>query len=123
MQRPVTIAIAEDHDKFREVLRLSLNNAGFHVVASAPNGRDLLQQLVHLAEPPQLCITDLHMPLLDGYELVPLLKRTYPFIRIAVYSTSDDYYTQQEMKQRGADVFISKADTVEHFLAVLQSLK
>jgi CheY-like chemotaxis protein len=72
-----TILIVEDEVDLAEVLREALEMYGYRVVL-AHDGRDGLEKLD--SEPPQLIITDIMMPLVDGYELIRAV-RTNPKTR------------------------------------------
>jgi len=117
-----TIAIAEDHDDLRETFCLILQKKGYSVVASAANGQKLLLQLQQLPEPPAACITDLNMPVMDGFTLIEKLKTLYPTVKIMVCSTWDDKGTQQKLMQLGADLFISKRVIADQLIPGLEKL-
>ena len=85
------ILIVEDNLDMREVLHLYLKTEGFDVVV-ASDGREGLY--LARAEKPDLIITDLHMPNLDGLTLVkelrtePAFKDT-PIIVFTAFSRED----------------------------------
>ena len=88
---PKKILIVEDNLDMREVLHLYLKTEGFDVVV-ASDGREGLY--LARAEKPDLIITDLHMPNLDGLTLVkelrtePAFKDT-PIIVFTAFSRED----------------------------------
>lgn len=63
-----TILLVEDDPSIREFLTDMLQEEGYHVEES-PNGRHALSALLSFPKPPCLIITDLMMPLMDGWEL------------------------------------------------------
>jgi DNA-binding NarL/FixJ family response regulator len=65
-----TLLIADDHQLFTESLR-SLLSPTYEVVAIAANGRELTELAVKLK--PNLVLTDLSMPLMNGLEAVQTL--------------------------------------------------
>lgn len=71
MSRPVTILLADDEPHILYVLEAKLASAGFRVL-SAADGRQALA--LALAERPELLITDLNMPIMDGLTLSQTLK-------------------------------------------------
>ena len=68
---PPTILIAEDYDDNRELLRVLLANANYHV-REARNGQECLD--LACQSPPDLIMVDLSMPELDGWEGFKALK-------------------------------------------------
>lgn len=64
------ILVVDDESHIRHVLALKLRNSGF-AVDTAVDGEDALQQMV--ASPPDLVITDLQMPYINGIELCQAL--------------------------------------------------
>lgn len=80
-----TILIVEDEVDTAEVVRDVLEQAGYRALV-AHNGRDGLQKVA--AEEPDLVITDMMMPILDGGELIARLKsnpatRALPVIAVS----------------------------------------
>jgi chemosensory pili system protein ChpA (sensor histidine kinase/response regulator) len=69
------VLIVDDGDDLRELAETHLSAAG-HEVYGASNGLDALQFLKeHENDPPCILLTDLRMPVLDGWDLVYALKR------------------------------------------------
>jgi hypothetical protein len=64
---PGYVLVVEDDRATREMLRRTLERAGWHVV-EADNGRAALQQVART--PPALILLDLMLPELDGFEVV-----------------------------------------------------
>jgi response regulator NasT len=89
MTMALRIAIAEDEPDVREYLQEVLPRLGHQVVAAAENGRQLVEQCrkVH----PDLVITDIKMPGLDGVEasLAINRERQTPVILISAYHDVD----------------------------------
>jgi CheY-like chemotaxis protein len=85
------ILVAEDQADIRELLRLALTAAGYEV-ETAPDGGAAWELAV--ARPPELLVTDLRMPTMDGLELIlalraePSLSQT-PVILFTAYVSTD----------------------------------
>src|SRR5688500_18170325 len=67
-----TILIAEDTDDVRDVLQRLFTRAGF-TVRTAPDGRTALE--LARQHPPDIVLTDLDMPHLDGLQLCHAIRR------------------------------------------------
>ncbi len=64
MNRPLRIAIAEDEPDMREYLEMTLPRLGHQVVVAAETGRELVERC--RTARPDLVITDIKMPEMDG---------------------------------------------------------
>lgn len=68
-----SILLVEDDPELCEELAAALRTQGFEVVATA-NGREALARLAHDAARPTVILTDLLMPVMNGWELRAALK-------------------------------------------------
>lgn len=88
MKRILTIAVADDEPRVREYFQEILTALGHEVVVAA-DGADLVQSCRSIR--PDLIISDLIMPKMDGVEAVDEIRREYPIpviIVSAYYDTS-----------------------------------
>jgi CheY-like chemotaxis protein len=94
------ILIAEDHVALRETVRDILATQGYAVVEA----QDGLAALEVLQESPiDVLILDLHMPGMDG---VQLLRRTDPPPPVVIIHSAFEFYTPQEVRaQVGSKIF------------------
>jgi two-component system, response regulator YesN len=94
-----TIVVAEDEELIlnNTVKKINSLNMGFTVVKAAQDGKEALEYIDKLS--PDVLITDIHMPVLDGLELIKQVYSKYPHILKVVISGYDDFkYAQQAMK-------------------------
>lgn len=103
----IRVLIAEDSPTQAEQLRLLLSDAGF-VVSVAGDGRQALSMAI--AQPPTLIITDIVMPVMDGYEFCAALKadpvlKDIPVVMVTSLAGIQDIARSLEC---GADNFIRK---------------
>ena len=70
--RPRTIVVVDDSEDAQEFFRTSLEGAGY-LVLPARNGKEALELLIDHSTPSAI-IVDLFMPVMDGYELVEILR-------------------------------------------------
>ena len=104
---PYTILIAEDSPTQAAELSFLLEDQGFNVVL-AKNGLKALEMAKD--SPPDLIISDIVMPEMDGYAFCKAVKRTsgldsIPFILVTSLSTPNDVFKGLDV---GADNFIVK---------------
>ncbi len=86
MSRGVRIAIAEDEPDVREYFRRILPQMGHDVVGAAANGEELVQ--LCREKLPDLVITDLRMPGMDGDQAMKLVWSERPTLCIFVSAYS-----------------------------------
>lgn len=107
----IPIALADDHAMMRAGLAKLINSFGpFKVIIQANNGLDLLKQLNAADQLPEICIVDVNMPELNGYDTVKRLKLEFPQIKILALSMYDAAYSAIEMIRNGASGFLNKTD-------------
>jgi|SwirhirootsSR3_FD_contig_51_5949749_length_467_multi_2_in_0_out_0_1 CheY-like chemotaxis protein len=104
------ILVVEDDQNLRATLTELLRMEGFIVLSASDGDEGYLQAVTHQ---PDLVITDLHMPILDGVELARLLRRQRGKIAgvpiIALSANLPDYNLTEKMSA-GIDRFIDKSN-------------
>jgi response regulator NasT len=85
MNRSLRIVIADDEPDMREYFQKSLTRLGHQVVAVAANGRELVEHCRSVK--PDLVITDVKMPELDGIDAAEQVcrERRVPVILVSAY--------------------------------------
>jgi signal transduction histidine kinase/CheY-like chemotaxis protein len=113
-----TVLIADDDADNRALVTALLESIGF-VVQAVGNGRDVLTRLTKTR--PDLIVTDLVMPFMDGIQLVRAL-RTDPAlagIPVIAMSASASAYTREEALQAGCCSFLPKPLKLIGFLEAI----
>jgi two-component system, chemotaxis family, chemotaxis protein CheY len=102
-----TILIVDDSESIREVVSFTLENEGYNVLI-AVDGKDALKHLD--GKDVDLIITDLHMPEMDGIELIKEVRKmpTYQLIPILFLTTESQATRKMEAKDAGATGWIIK---------------
>ncbi len=113
------ILIVDDKSENRSVLRHLLLPLGFSLV-EAENGKKGLERVID--EKPDLILTDLVMPIMDGFELIRRIRRLplAHHIPIIVVSASVFDFHQQQSIQVGGDDFLPKPIHMDILLDRLQ---
>ncbi|MBY0494990.1 MAG: response regulator [Cyanobacteria bacterium] len=118
------IVIVDDEDTNVRMLARMLERGGFLSVTGITDPRELPRMLV--ASPPDLVITDLHMPEVDGFgvldTLTPLINQERLPVLVVTGDSSRD--ARQQALTRGAKDFVTKPfDMVEVLLRVRNLLE
>ncbi len=84
--RPLTVLVADDSVSVRRVMMSLIKSVGW-IPVDAKDGRDALEVLHGLPQPPDIFLLDIEMPRMDGYELLSFLRsqdayRTTPVIMV-----------------------------------------
>lgn len=79
------------------IKKVEKSNLGFKVVASAQDGKSALELIENLI--PDLIITDIKMPVMDGLELIRNISLRLPFIQKIILSDFGEFsYAQEALK-------------------------
>jgi two-component system chemotaxis sensor kinase CheA len=105
--RPRRILVADDSITTRTLLRRVLETAGYEVRAAA-DGEEALR--IALAEPFDLVVSDIRMPLLDGLKLTARLKADPRTARLPVvlFSSLDSEEDKRRGAASGASAYLTK---------------
>lgn len=103
-----TVLIVEDSDTSADTLEVALLSMPGVSIAHAPTGRKALQLIQQ--ERVAAIITDLHMPQMDGFELIERVRAADGAARlpIIVVSGDSDPDTPERVRRLGADAYFAK---------------
>jgi len=114
------ILIVEDDAESREMLKVLLEARGYTLLCAGDGGEGF-----HLAvkQQPDLIITDLAMPEVDGFDLIRLLRQepVTSAIPVIVFTAYIDI-EQKALKKLGANEIAFKPIRVEQLLAMITQL-
>jgi two-component system, chemotaxis family, chemotaxis protein CheY len=116
-----TVLIVDDSSSVRQVVSITLKQAGYDVVA-AVDGADALTKLD--GRKYHLVISDVNMPRLDGISLLKQLKAmpAYRFTPVLMLTTEAGESKRQEGKAAGAKAWAVKPFQPEQLLDVVSKL-
>jgi type IV pilus assembly protein PilB len=116
-----TILVVDDSAVVRRVLREALRQEGWTIV-EAVDGEDGWRKVV--ATSPDLVITDVEMPRLNGFGLIRRLKDHRATSNIPVLMLTSQSETESEVRglEVGADDYVSKSAQTERVLARIRRL-
>jgi two-component system, NarL family, invasion response regulator UvrY len=108
-EKRINLAIADDHPLIREGLKnIICSFDGFEVTIEASDGQELIENLQNAEEVSDICILDIRMPRMDGYETLKELKRKWPSIKVLIFSAFYEEYSMIEMLRNGANGYLEK---------------
>ncbi|MGE5582224.1 MAG: response regulator, partial [Bacillota bacterium] len=118
------IMIVDDEILVRLGLRstISWDEHGFFVVADAANGEQAIEKFA--AADPDILITDIRMPGMDGIELIRRLKERKPHLKTIILTNYDNFEYAKQALKLGADEYILKTSLDNQtLLPILKKLR
>ncbi|HEX2294392.1 MAG TPA: response regulator transcription factor [Actinomycetota bacterium] len=101
------VVLADDTPEIRTLLRLTLEDqGGIEVVGEAGDGAKAVEIVSELQ--PDAIVLDLAMPVMDGFEAIPEVRRRSPATKIIVLSGFDESVMCERALSLGADLYFEK---------------
>lgn len=117
------ILMVDDEVDVRENIARTIDweNAGFILCGCAAGALEAMKMADELL--PDVVLTDIHMPYMDGLEMIERLKEVYPAMQFVVVSGYDDFaYAQRALKSQAMD-YLLKPLSAESMLEALKKIK
>jgi len=111
------ILIAEDDDQFAHMLEFTLKRLGYEIILAA-DGLEAFEKVE--SESPDLIITDLRMPRMDGLELLRRVREKRSDIPVIVITGKAKIESAVEAMKAGAVDYIEKPIEIERVKLVIQ---
>ena len=113
-----TVLVVDDDSRLRDLLRLYLEKADFHVI-EAENGLDAL--LLFQQQKPDILVLDIMMPVLDGLETCRQIRKTAdtPILLLTARTEEEDKLLAFDS---GADDYVEKPFNPKEIVARLQAI-
>lgn len=117
---PATVMVVDDSPTIRKILGLTLERAGYRVVAEA-NGESALARLQDLV--PRVILLDIAMPGLDGYEVCKRIKQDprTTAVPVIMLSGKGAFFDKVKGHMAGATEYLTKPFETPAVLAVVTS--
>ncbi|OQY31840.1 MAG: hypothetical protein B6241_13010 [Spirochaetaceae bacterium 4572_59] len=117
-----TVFLADDEPSALSYLRtlISQKCSGFSIIGEADNGKDALQMVGELK--PDLLISDIRMPIMDGIELIGEVKKHYPEIQSVIVSGYQDFQYAQKALQSGVSDYLLKPVKISDFTELMDKI-
>lgn len=121
---PIHISIADDEALFRRGMRLILEDyPDLKIQFEAENGEILLQKIQESADPPDVLLLDLKMPVMDGIEAAKIIREKFPSILIIVVSSHVSKPFILNMIEIGAAGYLGKNADPEEVVETIRTVR
>jgi two-component system cell cycle response regulator len=116
-----TVLVVDDSDLTRAVLQRYLSGAGFHVL-EARDGAEAA--VAALNQQPAVVVTDLEMPVMDGYQLARLLKNDpgTAHMPVVILTSHREATSRFWGEHAGADAYITKDELEDQLIETVRRL-
>ena len=117
------IMLVDDEEEVRKAIirKIAWEQLGFVMVGDAENGEDALEKLEQLE--PDVVMTDIRMPYMDGLTLSARIRDKYPSLKILIFSGYDDFeYAKQAIKLNVTE-YILKPVNGEELTQILNRIR
>lgn len=116
------VLIVDDAANLRELLTLLLETEDdFEVIGTACDGEQAL--IVAEALQPDIVLLDLAMPVMDGMQALPQIRRRVPEAIIVIFSGFEQTALVDEALAAGADAYLEKGASVTQMVDLLRELR
>ena len=114
----INAVLADDHELVRKGIKILLEDDGaIQVVAEASDGAEALQKIGDTK--PDLLITDIRMPGMDGLQTTQAVKDQFPDVKILVLSMHEDEDYIMKSVEYGADGYLLKDTSKPEFVKAI----
>lgn len=119
----VNVLVVDDEVPIRQWMEFCINKMeGYQVVGAAANGAEGFS--IFRRTRPDIVITDIRMPVMDGLEMLKMIRSLSPVVYTAVLTSHEDFeYARQAIKLGAAEYILKTEITVESLRQVLENGK
>jgi two-component system response regulator YesN len=119
----IKVFLVEDEIVIREGLQRMIpwGEYGFELVGEAGDGEIALPDIRE--KKPDILITDIKMPFMDGLDLCKFVKKELPSTKIIIVSGYDDFEYAQQAISLGVESYLLKPISKLEFIEVLQEIR
>jgi len=117
-----TVMIVDDETSVVKGLveHIPWSDLGLEVTMTAEDGQEALEKI--RAKQPDIVITDVYMPRMDGLTLIQHLREEFPSIYIVIHSAYDEFDNARLAMRYGVQYFLLKPSMIDEIAAVLQEV-
>jgi DNA-binding NarL/FixJ family response regulator len=116
---PLRAVVVDDCEDIRDILRMLFTRAGHEIVAEASDGASGVAAAKLTC--PDVVVLDLDMPVMNGFDALPLVRAAVPGVKVVVYSHDVGYETTERLLDLGAHAWLRKGAPLAEVLAVVAS--
>ncbi len=118
-----SIVLVDDESQVRKTIISCIpwNDLGFEIIGEAENGLEAIDIINEKS--PDLVITDIKMPYLDGLDLIKTIKETNPALSVIILSGHDEFSYAKSAITLGVDEYVLKPINKDEIIELLKKIK
>ncbi len=121
MENKVKVLLVDDHDMFRDGVKLLLSSSQFtEVVGESRNGQEFLE--LYPSVKPDVVLMDISMPVMDGIEASQIAAVRFPGIKIIALTMFGDEKYYYKLIRAGIKGFILKSSGISELLNAIKEV-
>jgi CheY-like chemotaxis protein len=109
-----TILVVDDNREIRRSISHAFLSDGFRICGEADNGRDAISLCRQLR--PDIILLDLSMPILNGLQAAPELRKFAPKTPIVLFTMYGNTFQQDQVAALGIDLVVSKYEALSEVI-------
>ena len=116
------VFLVEDEIVVREGIRNNIpwDQTSYSLAGEAPDGEMAIAMIQDIK--PDILITDIRMPFMDGLSLSRIVKKTMPWIKIVILSGHDEFEYAREALSLGVEEYLLKPVSSQEMLKTLDKI-
>lgn len=118
--KKITVLLVDDHSMIRFGLKSFLEDDNIEVLGEAKNGVEALSLLESIK--PDVLVTDIMMPEMDGIELATQVTKNYPSLPILALSMMNENHNIKKMLNAGAKGYVLKDCTQKELIEAINTV-
>ena len=119
----INVVIADDEELFRVgIVHILSRDPEINIMYEASNGKELLDFLAGCDPLPDIVVTDIKMPELNGVEATKILNQTYPEVGIVALTTYNTKSFIKNMIDVGASAYLVKNSSPDKVLHAIKQV-
>ena len=118
-----TLLLVDDEEEVTRIIakKVKWNDLGFSVTGHANNGLKALEMLEEMQ--PDVVMTDIRMPYMDGLELCGQIREKYPATKLVLFTGFDDFEYAKEAVHLEIEEYVLKPLNAAEITKVFEDLK
>jgi two-component system response regulator NreC len=117
----INLVIAEDHQSLIDGLKIFFEyESDINVIGEANDGEKLLE--IVRAKKPDVVLTDIRMPKMDGIAATRILKKEFPLCKVIAFSMFEQDEAMVQMQAAGASGYILKNASLKVVLSAIRAV-
>jgi len=116
-----SVLVVDDNSLVRRMLcELFTREGDFDACGEAENGREAIEKAQLLR--PNLIVTDLSMPVMNGLEETRIIKKLMPAVPVIIFTAHNDPFVEKEARAAGVSAVVSKSEAVSVLITTARGL-